>query len=727
MWMSNVLLKSVIIFAIIVGSISTTYITHSAFAAPGFVTVTSTNTAAGATVISVSNNANNTADITSFTLQINGDGTFKSFKSENGWQGVKTSTTLAFSTTNPLKPGDTISFEIKTDQQSPTFTWKTSDANNIDRETGEIGVQSNITTQQQPGSNLGKSSPSSDSTTPPPPTPRGILDTSVFRIIPSSPSPGSHIRVVGLSFSALASLDLYVGNDKIGSFSSNDKGNFVATVVLPDSEQPGSVNFVLKDSQGNQKSFSTNIKPQSKGHLVSQVSVPLTLNVDPIYHQGATKTISGTADPESTVTITLLDSKGNPITTSTADTDKDGKYSMTEVVPIDRDLGKYTVTASDGKTQVTKQYSIVTTHNISVTPAATRYEPGQTISINGTSISNQLVHFVIKDPTNQQIYAQDANVTSNGTISMSYKIENSAIKGTYSVDVTQGTDHVIVFFGVGEAPSPPITATLDKLSYQNTDNPVVSVTGPSSSTINLIIVDPSDKQKFADIINLGSDGQASYSFNLTSYTPGIYSAVVSHAEEKVEKSFAVGLSTNTGTITLKTVKDSYLPGDNIIIIGTANANSLLQITLTDPNGQIVKSVQTFTDKTGHFSSFDFSIPSISVPGTWKLDGISGVNHVSVPIIVKSSKQAITVQLDRSSGVYTRGDIVVISGSDAGVTASVKITINSNSTVVDTLPTSATNRGDYVTDWQVPRNVNPGIYTVQASSITGKAVISITIQ
>src|SRR5574337_573154 len=371
--MSNVLLKSVIIFAIIVGSISTMYTTHSAFAAPEFVTVTSTNTA-GATVISVSNSASNTADITSFTLQINGDGTFKSFKSENGWQGVKTSTTLAFSTTNPLKPGDTISFEIKTDQQSPTFTWKTSDANNVDRETGEIGVQS--TTTPPPGNdNPGKSPPGSDSTTTPPPTPRGILDTSVFRIIPSSPSPGSHIRVVGLSFSALASLDLYVGNDKIGSFSSNDKGNFVATVVLPDSEQPGSVNFVLKDLQGNQKSFSTNIKPQSNGHLVSQVSIPLTLNVDPIYHQGDTKIISGTADPESTVTITLLDSKGNPITTSTADTDKDGKYSMTEVVPIDRDLGKYTVTASDGKTQVTKQYSIVTTHNISVTPSATRYQP----------------------------------------------------------------------------------------------------------------------------------------------------------------------------------------------------------------------------------------------------------------------------------------------------------------------------------------------------------------
>ncbi len=725
--MSNVLLKSVIILAIIVGSIFTAYTIHPAYAAPQFVTVTSTNTG-GATVISVSNSASNTADIISFTLQINGGGTFKSFKSENGWQGIKTSTTLAFSTTNPLKPGNTISFEIKTDQQAPTFTWKTSDANNVDRETGEIGVQQSDNQTSPPNSdNPGNKPPQGDGSTQTYPTQRGILDTSSFRIIPSTPTPGSHIRIVGLSFSALANLDLYVGNDKIDSFSSNDKGNFVTTVLLPESEQSGSVDFVLKDQQGNQKTFSTNIKLPQKGHMSTQQYVPLTLNVDPIYHRGETKVISGLATPESTITLTLLDSKGNPITTSTVQADSDGKYSTSDVVPIDRDFGKYTVTASDGKIQVTKQYSIVTTHNISVIPSAIRYEPGQTVSINGSSISNQLVHFVLMDPTNHQIYAKDANVTSNGTVSMSYKIEDSAIKGTYAADITQGNDLVVVFFGVGEDPSPPITATLDKLSYQNTDKPVVSVTGPSSSTINLIIVDPSDKQKFADIINLGSDGQASYSFNLTSYTPGIYSAVVSHAEEKVEKSFAVGLSTSSGLILLNTVKDSYLPGDNIIIIGTANANSLLQISLTDPNGQIVKSIQTFSDKTGHFSSFDFSIPSVAVPGTWKLDGTSGVNHVSVPIIVKSSKQAITVHLDRPSGIYTRGDIVGIAGSDAGITASVKITINSNSTIIDTLPTSATNRGDYVTDWQVPRNVNPGMYTVQASSITGKAVISITIQ
>jgi hypothetical protein len=149
--------------------------------------------------------------------------------------------------------------------------------------------------------------------------------------------------------------------------------------------------------------------------------------------------------------------------------------------------------------------------------------------------------------------------------------------------------------------------------------------------------------------------------------------------------------------------------------------------LTDPNGLIIKSIQTFSDKTGHFSSFDFKIPSVSTPGTWKLDASSGVSHTAMQLVVKSSTQGITVHLDRLSGIYSRGDLITISGTDAGITTPVTVTIGSNSTNVDSLPTSSTNRGDYTTIWQVPRNVNPGQYTITATSITGKATIGVTIQ
>ncbi|MDE1769488.1 MAG: hypothetical protein KGI28_02905, partial [Thaumarchaeota archaeon] len=558
-----------------------------------------------------------------------------------------------------------------------------------------------------------------------PQTIQGILDMSTFRIIPSTPSLGSHIRVVGESFSSMTNLDLYIGNDKIGTISSNGEGNFVSTLIVPDSEQVGSVNFVLKDQQGNQKTFSTNLKTSKHGNVIQ--NVPLTVNFDPVFHRGDTKTITGTATPGTTITFTIFDINGNPITTLTAQPDKDGNYSISRTVPIDTPFGKYSITITDGKDQISKQYSVVTTHNISVSTSAQKYDPGQTVVINGTSISNQIVSFSFSDPSGLEIYSHDANVTSTGTVSISYPLLDSATQGTYTVTATQGNDQVILYFGVGQDPSPPITATLDKLSYSVTEKPVITVTGPSSSTLNLVVIDPSDQQKFSDIINLGQNGEATYSFNLTAYTSGIYSAVISHAETKIQKEFAVGLAVGTGNIILNTVKDIYLPGDSIIIIGSANPNMLLQISLTDPTGIVVKSLETFTDKTGHFSSFDFKIPSIATTGTWKLDATSGLNHTPKYLTVKSTNQGITVNLDRLTGIYTRGDTIKISGTDAGNTASVKIKIGSNSTLLDTLPTSATNRGDYQTDWQVPRSVNPGQYTIEASSITGKATISVTIQ
>ncbi len=127
--MRKVLLKSGVLFALLVTGSLTAYLVPLVVGASDFVTVTTTN-AADRTILQVNNNAGSTSDVSSFSLEIK-DGSFKSFKLQNGWAGKKTSTnTVEFVSSNPIKPGESVAFEIKTDQKVPSLIWRALDVNN---------------------------------------------------------------------------------------------------------------------------------------------------------------------------------------------------------------------------------------------------------------------------------------------------------------------------------------------------------------------------------------------------------------------------------------------------------------------------------------------------------------------------------------------------------------------------------------------------------------------
>src|SRR5206468_12750498 len=121
----------------------------------------------------------------------------------------------------------------------------------------------------------------------------GISDGSSFRIIPSTPSPGINVRVIGQSFSPTANLDLYIGDNKIDSFTINN-GNFIVTTKIPDDQSTGSVSFFVKDQNGNSKTFSTIIQPVHQRADTINQNIPLTIVADSIYHRGESKTLYGT-------------------------------------------------------------------------------------------------------------------------------------------------------------------------------------------------------------------------------------------------------------------------------------------------------------------------------------------------------------------------------------------------------------------------------------------------
>lgn len=80
--------------------------------------------------------------------------------------------------------------------------------------------------------------------------------------------------------------------------------------------------------------------------------------------------------------------------------------------------------------------------------------------------------------------------------------------------------------------------------------------------------------------------------------------------------------------------DTYRPGDNIIIVGRVNPNTVIKITLKDPHGKTVGSTQSFSDAGGVFSLLNFRIPDNAIFGVWNVHVTDGITDYVKPLVVE---------------------------------------------------------------------------------------------
>jgi uncharacterized protein YfaS (alpha-2-macroglobulin family) len=337
------------------------------------------------------------------------------------------------------------------------------------------------------------------------------------------------------------------------------------------------------------------------------------------------------------------------------------------------------------------------------------------------------MELILRNPVGMEIHSEQRHIGVNGILNFSYPLDPAIREGTYVLFATQEKETTTVLFGVGQFPSPPLIATMDSLNYKATEQPKINIIGPPSATINLIVIDPSDKQKFTDSFSLGIDGYKTYSFNLTGYTSGIYTAVISRGNVQAENKFSVGLQTSTGKVTLRTLQETYHPGDSILLIGESNPNVIITINLINPNGTKIKTLDIFTDKKGTYSSSVFRIPSNAQSGVWKIEAGSGINHVSKDLkITQSTGEGITINLDKSD--YKTEEIVQIKGDGVSVSHTIVIQILKDTAEIDELSIVSTGIGSYGTIWRIPADMSPGTYTIKViddkkSAETTFAVVS----
>ncbi len=666
------------------------------------------------TIIEFHNSDDNTNEIDTIRVWLGSDENFKSFKTERGWTGLKTPQgVIVFTASIPVQPGEIVKFGLKTDKAKPGINWKALYDTDKQIETGKTLVSES--TSIEPEIKTDEKG-------------LGVLEDSSFRLVPEKPNVGSSMRVTGENFGANQELEFYIGNDKIETFETDVNGYFMFTSAVPENQIADRVDFKIKDSDGNEKSISLRIG-EGEDRMASAEDIPLTIGATPpIIFRGDNIFVSGTGRPGSTITSTVRDESGDVLSTIAIDVGLDGNWKYTSLVPIDQPFGKQTAEITDGTTNLLRSWTVASSKVIEIIPLKLKYEPGDTIVFNGTAKPSQELEIIVEDPQGNEFYAEILNVDSTGEVNLEIGTIVSSPEGTYVLFASQGEDTDIVLVGLGELPEEKLVAKPDKLNYSGGETLLLDIQGPPSSTISLLIADPSDKNKFTDTVILGPDGQLTYELDLTGYSSGVYTAVITRGNSQTSDVFSVGLITGSGEINVSTTKDTYQPGEAILVLGDSSKNILMTLELLDSNGEIIKSRETFTNKDGVFSENSFRIPLDAEPGLWKVHARSGANFDDAEITIVGDAEEGMVILVESIVPSPGGDIVTISGYGAVVSQQVIITIFDGDDVeIEELVIFSTGIGEFSTIWLVSDDITPGTYTIRAEDVLDESETTVVIE
>lgn len=633
------------------------------------------------------------SEIQSFRIWLGEDNLFKSFKTEKGWTGNKNpQEVIVFTTSEPIKLGESVKFGIKTDNANPEIIWKALDKNNEELEIGKTLVREST------------SKPSSNG---------GIFSDSAFRLIPEKPNVESTIRVTGDKFASNQEFNFYMGSTFLDSFETDENGHFIFTTRLPEGQKAARVDFIVKDDEGNQKSISLRIG-EGETRVVEDMRLTIT-GLPTKINPGDVVLISGTGNPGGSLTANIRTPDGEILTTSAIQINPNGKWSFETIIPVNTLLGEYEAEISDGENTILKSWTVESSKTIQIIPAKIKYEAGDILKFNGTALPDEDVEIILEGPQGTELFSDIIKTDNKGFFNFEIQSEHSFVDGTYILFGLQGESSDIVYVGLGVLPETQLVLRMDQLNYNAGDTAIISISGPES-TLTLLILDPSDKQVEADEkIVLGPDGKTDYKLDLTDYGTGIYSAVLKLANSQTNELFSVGLKTATEMFELTVTKDSYEPGDTILILGSYPKNTLLTLTLLDPNGNEIKVKETFSNKEGGLSTRNtFKLPSDAEFGLWTVKATSGSHLHDVEILVAAAmEEGMTVLVEDIVFVPELGvNTVNIRVIGAENRVMIEILDDENQVIDELGPLQITGVGEVLTPWPIPNDLPPGKYTIR---------------
>ena len=660
-----------------------------------------------------------TSKIKTIKVWPGGEVTFTSFKSELGWGGGKYSDNklLIFTATNTLNPGESVKFGLVTDEKVNAINWKALDRNDNDIDKGKISIQvisetsSDIIEEESKEVEQAKE------------TGGELYGTKKF--IPEKIRAGSDIRLVGSGFGSEKNLKLYLDSTILKSVNTDKQGNFLTTISIPDAQNIGTSEFILKDEFENIQTTSINIEEAKNRFLKTSKFEVNSIPAEIRYQE--TLTISGSAPPQSAIIIAFENNERVLEKTRVISANANGEWVFEETIERADNLGERFVILKNNQHKTTKSLTLKSDYLIQISTSAVRYNVGDTVTITGTAEPNNVTTILVRDENKKIIHYDVFTSNADGSLNYEFVTDDTLSSGTYTIIIKQENGSDATLFGIGKYPTSVIVALMEKTNFDLNSKAILSIIGPTSSKISITILDSNDNIKSTNSITSNSIGKNKHAIDLDGLDSGVYRAAVSSTNIQDSVKFSIGLESASGPISLVSTKTGYSPGDSILVIGSTGNNARLIITLFDPSGNISATTETFSDSTGGFSTGDIGIPSDGILGDWKITAHNRLDSNSVEINVSiPTGKGLTLQIEETQ--FSIGDTIIIKGvgqSDSN-RLEIKITNESDEEAVS-LSTPITSGGTFYLPWTVPAGLDTGTYTITVSDNESSSSFEIFIQ
>ena len=580
-------------------------------------------------IMEFENGEQNTVKIKTINIWLAKGNSFQVVKQELGWNSKPygDGQGLTFSTSEVLNPGESMKFGVVTAKKVNAINWKV-----IDENQNQIGPEkTKIVEISQTPIIVESADVEVDNV-----QQTGDILYGTKKFIPDNLRTGSNMRLVGNGFSSEQTLQFYLNDEFLKSTESDAQGNFITTIKIPDSIGTGISKFKIVDELGSSQISSVKINEQQnrlikEGQVIQEFKInnmPESVTLDNIL------SISGVGHPSKPVLITI---KNEDVieTIQVVDIGVNGEWNFQKPITTDDELGDRTIIIRNDFNETSRNVSIVTGQLFTISVFTATTDLGDVFVLTGTALPNEDLSLLIKNPDDDTIRFDVLKIDESGEIK--YEFPNSEYEeGTYVLKATQNNVTQVSLFTLGTTSYDRVVVYLEKMNFKANSTSKLTILGPPSTALTLNIFDPSDNRKFTESIKTNSIGTKTFEFDLTGYSSGVYKAVVSNPTYQDTAKFSVGLSAGSGAINFSSTQTDYSPGESILIIGNTGANSLLNIFLIDPSGEIIYKGEIFTDKEGGFTTEMLGIPSNAESGIWQIQAQSGLDHKEMEITVSDN-------------------------------------------------------------------------------------------